>query len=132
MEGCRLRIFKSKWFNRYARKEDIDDAKLCESIQDADNGNIYADLGGGVIKQKISRLNEGKSGGYRTIILYRKKDIAVFMFGFAKSDEDNIGKEEVRVYKTLAIQVLGMTVPELEKQVKAGNFIEVKYHDRKN
>jgi len=40
---------------------------------------IDADLGGGVIKQRVARTGGGKSGGYRTITLDRKADIAFFV-----------------------------------------------------
>ena len=45
-----MRVFKSKWFAKYARKEHIDDARLCDAIRSAERGNIDADYGGGVIK----------------------------------------------------------------------------------
>ena len=61
-------------------------------IKDVAEGNIDADYGGGGIKQRIGRLNEGKSGGYRTIIIYRRGDKAFFVYGFAKNQFDNISK----------------------------------------
>jgi hypothetical protein len=51
-----VRVFKTKSFVRFARKADIGDAVLCEAIQDAERGLIAADLGGGVIKQRIAVL----------------------------------------------------------------------------
>ena len=77
-----MRVFKNKWFTKFAQKEDISDATLCEAIKDAEAGRIDADYGGGVIKQRIARPNEGKSGGYRAIILYRQGDKAFFVYGF--------------------------------------------------
>ncbi|TNE36994.1 MAG: type II toxin-antitoxin system RelE/ParE family toxin, partial [Alphaproteobacteria bacterium] len=81
-----MRIFKTKWFTRFARKEGIDEITLRLAILNAEQGLIDADLGGGVIKQRISRPGEGKSGGHRTIILFRSGDKAFFVFGFSKSD----------------------------------------------
>jgi len=46
------------------------------------------DLGGGIIKQRVARPGKGKSGGYRTVIAYRARNRAVFLFGFAKSERD--------------------------------------------
>ena len=43
--------------------------------------------GGGVIKQRIARPNEGKSGGFRSIILYRQGEKAFFVFGFPKKKQ---------------------------------------------
>jgi len=66
-----MRIYKSKWLARFSRKERSADASLCEAVRNAERGMIDADYGGGVIKQRIARQNEGKSGGYRSIILFR-------------------------------------------------------------
>src|ERR1035437_1419884 len=54
-EGCAVRTYKSRWFQRFARKEGIADAALLEAVARAEKGQIDADLGGGVIKQRISR-----------------------------------------------------------------------------
>ena len=67
-----MRIFMNKWFSKFARKEGISDEKLIQAVREADDGSIDADYGGGVMKQRIARPQEGKSGGYRTIILFRK------------------------------------------------------------
>ena len=85
-----MRIFKSRWFQRFARKEAIGDAALRETIARAERGQVDADLGGGVIKQRIARAGEGKSKGYRTIIFFRRGSNAFFMYGFAKSQRANI------------------------------------------
>ncbi len=74
-----MRIFKIKWFVRFARKQSIDDALLCEAIARAENGSIDADLGSGLIKQRVARDGEGRSGGYRTIIAYWAGEKAFFV-----------------------------------------------------
>ena len=56
---------------RFAKKAGIGDVALCEAIRDAERGLIAADLGGGVIKQRISRRGRGKSGGFRTLIVFQ-------------------------------------------------------------
>ena len=80
-----MRIFTNAWLERFARKQRLDDDALREAIQRAEQGLVDADLGGGVIKQRVARPGQGKSGGYRTIILYRQESRAFFVFGFAKS-----------------------------------------------
>ena len=64
---------------RFQRKERIADAALIEAIRLAESGLVDADLGGGLIKQRIARLGQGKRGGYRTLIAFRQKDRA-FLF----------------------------------------------------
>jgi hypothetical protein len=56
-----MRAFKTKWFSRFARQELIADASLWEAIERAERGLIDADLGGGLIKQRIARQGKGRS-----------------------------------------------------------------------
>ena len=81
-----MRSFKNAWFERFTRKQKLDAAALRDAIQRAERGLIDADLGGGVIKQRVARPGQGKSGGYRTIILYRQAHRAFFVYGFAKTN----------------------------------------------
>ena len=48
---------------------------------------IDADVGSGLIKQRIARPGGGKSGGYRSILMFRSGERAIFVFGFAKSED---------------------------------------------
>ncbi|MFO6427079.1 type II toxin-antitoxin system RelE/ParE family toxin [Escherichia coli] len=76
-----LSPFKNAWFERFARKNRISDKALREVVELADKGLISADLGSGVIKQRLARRGGGKSGGYRTIIFYRVAEKAFFIYG---------------------------------------------------
>lgn len=97
-----VRVFKTKWFRRFARREGIADATLCEAVARAERGVVDADLGGGVMKQRIARQGQGRSGGYRSLIVYRSGDRAVFVFAFAKSDRDDLEPDELADLKTTA------------------------------
>ncbi|MFQ5785977.1 MAG: type II toxin-antitoxin system RelE/ParE family toxin [Alphaproteobacteria bacterium] len=121
-----MRIFKNKWFVRFARQQGIEDTALCEAIVDTEKGVIDADLGGGVIKQRIARPNEGKSGGFRSIVLFRSGDKAFFVYGFSKSARGNIRKDELKGFKELADLVLGYDKAALTKALKSGAIVEVK------
>ena len=67
-----MNIYLSAWFSRFARKEKISHQLLVDAVQRAEAGLIDADLGSGVIKQRVARPGEGRSKGYRTILLFRK------------------------------------------------------------
>ena len=84
MESFALRAFKNAWFKRFARKEKISDEVLWDAVERAEQGQVDADLGSGVIKQRIARSGRGKSNGYRTIILYCKGDKAFFVYAAAE------------------------------------------------
>jgi hypothetical protein len=66
-----VRVFVTKVFARFARKERLDDSRLCEAVARAASGLVDADIGGNLIKQRVARAGGGRSGGYRTIIAYR-------------------------------------------------------------
>jgi hypothetical protein len=121
-----VRVFKSRWFHRFARKEAIADAVLQEAVSRAEVGRIDADLGGGVIKQRIARPGQGKSKGYRTIVLFRRGDKAFFVYGFAKSQRKNINDDEEEQFKQAAKHVLAVTEKQLAELLKRGDFLEVK------
>ena len=92
----------------------------------AEKGQIDADLGGEVIKQRIARPGQGKSKGYRTIILFRRGAKAFFVYGFAKSKRANINDDEEKQFKDAAKYVLALTEMQLAELLKRGDFMEVK------
>ena len=101
-----MRVFKTRWFVRFARKERLADRALRDAVDRADRGLIDAELGDGVIKQRVARSGQGKSGGYRAIIVYRTKTRAIYVYGFAKSDKANLEPDELEVYCKLAKEYL--------------------------
>ncbi len=97
-----------------------------EAVERAASGQIDADLGGEVIKQRVARPGQGKSKGYRTIMIFRRGERAVFMYGFAKSRRGNIGDDEEEQFKEAAKHVLSLTEKHLAALIKGGEFVEVK------
>ena len=122
-----MKVFKTKWFSRFARGEGIADASLGEAIQRAEHGSIDADLGGGLIKQRVARKGQGRSGGYRVIVAYRAKGRAVFLYGFAKNERENISPDELAVLRELAKNWLAADAARMQKEIEAGNLEEVEY-----
>jgi hypothetical protein len=120
-----LRVFTNAWFGRFARKEKIAANVLWDAVERAERGLIDADLGGGVIKQRISRPGSGKSGGYRTVLLYRRGEKAFFVFGFPKSAQDNMRDDEEEQFKKAAKVILALSDEQLLKWVEGGQLEEV-------
>ncbi len=125
-----MRIFKNKAFTRFARKAGIDDASLCNAVRDADQGLLDANLGGGVIKQRVARSGAGKSGGFRTLILFRIGTLAFFVHGFAKNERDNIDVDELAVLRKLAADMLNYDDAALRSAQENKTLIEVICHEK--
>jgi hypothetical protein len=119
-------------FQRFARKENISDETLLAVVKRAESGLIDADLGSGVIKQRVAREGQGKRGGFRTLILYRTAERAFFVYGFTKNDRGSINKEEATALKTLADKVLNLSDVFLEELLKQGIYQEVSPNDAQN
>lgn len=122
-----MRIFKTKWFARYARRERISDHSLGEAIQRAERGIVDADLGGGVIKQRVARAGQGRSSGYRVLVAYRFGERAVFLYGFAKNERENIEDDELATLRDIAAGWLKAEDERLEHALDMGFLQEVNY-----
>ena len=121
-----MRILKQAVFDKFAQKNDISDAALHDAIERAEKGQIAANLGGGVIKQRIAREGEGKRGGFRTIIIFRSLERAFFVYGFPKNKRDNIQSDEKEALKKLAAHLLDIPDEGVEALIEDGTYIEVK------
>ncbi|HYB55232.1 MAG TPA: type II toxin-antitoxin system RelE/ParE family toxin [Alphaproteobacteria bacterium] len=124
-----MRVFKTKSFRRFQRKEGIDDAALCEAIWRAEHGLVDADLGHGLIKQRLARPGEGRRGGYRTVVAYRTGERAVFLFGFAKSDQSNLSMADVRDLKDYGALLLALDTRGIEAMIAGRELTEVAYDE---
>ncbi len=87
-----MSIYKTRWFDRWGRKQGIKTISLCRAVQEITAGLYEADLGGGLIKKRVARIGRGKSGGFRTLLATNKDDRWIFVFGFSKNERANINK----------------------------------------
>lgn len=120
-----MRIFKTKPFARFAERNGIDDASLREAVDRAVAGLVDADLGGGVLKQRVTREGEGRSGGFRTVVLFRSGVLAIFAYGFAKKDRDNIRRDELVAFRKLAKTLLNLDETGMARAIAVGAITEV-------
>lgn len=126
-----MKLLINTWFSQFARKQRLPDAALIDAVDRANRGLIDADLGGGVIKQRIARAGQGRSGGYRAIILFRKADRAFLVYGFPKNARDNVSPEELRAFRSTATILLSLSDDMVTTLVQDGAFREIDNHDQK-
>jgi hypothetical protein len=120
-----VRAYKTKWFGRFARREGIADSSLLEAIERAGRGIVDADLGGGLIKQRVARKGQGRSGGYRTILAYRAKDRAIFVYGFAKSEQENLSPDQLNTARAIAADWLAADAKRIERGILEEEIQEI-------
>lgn len=120
-----MRVFKTRVFSRWARREGLADEDLCKAVAEMQKGLVDAQLGGGVYKKRVARTGEGKRGGYRVILATNLRERWFFMYGFAKNERDNVDEEELKMLKQLAAALLGMKDPDIEEARKRGELVEI-------
>ena len=125
-----MQTFKTKAFARFADREGLEDAALCEAAGRVGRGLTDADLGGGVIKQRIARKGHGRSGGFRAIVLFRRDELAFFVYGFAKSSRENLRRNELEAFRMLADEMLVLTTEGIAAALANGTIIEVTCDDQ--
>jgi len=118
----------TKAFRRFQRKEFIEDDTLCEAIARAERGLIDADLGSGLIKQRVARAGQGRSGGYRTIIAYRTAARSVFIYGFPKSAQANISAADRRDLTDFGRMLLGLGDDGIAAMIEGDELKEIERH----
>ena len=73
---------------------------------------------------------EGRRGGFRTVIAYRVSDRAVFLFGFAKSDQANLSQDDERDLKDYGALLLALDAGGIGKMLAAKELTEVDYGEQ--
>jgi len=120
-----MAIYKTRWFDRWARKQGLTTPTLCAAVCEMTAGLYDADLGGGLFKKRIGRPGQGKSGGFRTLVATNKGNRWVFVFGFPKNERSNVDKDETEALKKLAAHLLSLTPQAIGKAQRAGELLEV-------
>ena len=120
-----MRVFKAKWFAKFAEKESISDDELKAIVNELESGNLKADLGGDVYKKRFARIGEGKRGGYRLILFFKKEDKTFFEYAYPKSKRSNIDYDELKEFKKRARTLLALTDKQIENQVTRGRLTEI-------
>jgi hypothetical protein len=127
--GATMRVFKTRWFARFARRESISDRTLVNAVAGAECGLIDAVLGGDLIKLRIARPRAGKRGGYRAIIAYGRARRAVFLIGFAKSARDNINPDQLADLKEAASELLALSDDEIDQRLRTRTLEEIDHDE---
>lgn len=122
------RVLASEAFDAFAKSVRLGDQVLVDAVEAIESGLVSADLGGNVLKQRIARAGAGKSGGYRTVVVFKRGDRAVFVVGYAKNVKTDLTQKEVRALKELAKDLLALTDDELAKAISSKKLRELERH----
>jgi len=121
-----MKKLMTRHFSRWAAKQKIPKHELDNALTEVADGNFDASLGGHLYKKRIRFEGQGKSGGGRTIICYKRGDRAIFVHGFAKNEKSNLSKKEFLAFKELSKILLRLSPDEIAIAIENRDLIEVK------
>ncbi|MFQ5580972.1 MAG: type II toxin-antitoxin system RelE/ParE family toxin [Nitrospiria bacterium] len=120
-----MRIFKSKHFDRWARRQDLRDDALRKAVDEIENGLVDTKLGGNLYKKRIATRGRGKRGSTRTIIAFKKSHRIFFIYGFEKGERTNITEKEQQALKIYGKTLLNWPDREILKRIDEGELFEI-------
>jgi hypothetical protein len=122
-----MRIFKNKWFGRWARSEGISDSDLVKASGEIAAGQVGVPLGGCLFKKRLARKGRGKRSGYRIIIGYKSAypQRIIFLYAFAKNVKANISPKEKEALTLVTEAFIAATDEEVRRLLEAGSLVEV-------
>jgi len=124
-----MRVFKTKWFARWANDDGVSDAALLSAVEEMSRGLIDANLGGHVFKKRVGINGRGKRAGLRTLLAFRVGERAFFVFGFAKNERANVSDKALVALKLLGSQLLAYDTRTLTQALRAGELHEVENNE---
>jgi hypothetical protein len=119
-----MKIYKTKWFRRWAAREGLGDAVLRVAVAELEQGLADA-LGGYVFKKRVALPGRGRRSAARTLVAFRRGGSAFFIFGYPKNERANISDRELEALRMLARELLGYGEQRLATAVQAGELFEV-------
>ena len=117
-----MNAFESRWFKRWSKKNGLKKADLLDALERTINGSGVVNLGGNIYKIRVAKNGQGRSGGFRTILIFKKGKRSLFIYGFEKNDQDNIDKATLADYKKFAVTFLNYTDDDINRLVNNGTI----------
>lgn len=120
-----MKTLSTKWFKKWAKKSKLKDKSLLDAVKNLQDGLSTADLGSNLFKVRVKREHSGKSSRFRTIVVYKEDDRAIFLYGFGKNEKDNISKTELIYFKKLGNDFLPLTPEQIEQLIDEKSLFNI-------
>lgn len=104
----------------------LSDTHLLQAVEEIRKGLVEANLGGHLYKKRVATATKGKSGGFRTLLAYKKGQVVFFLYGFEKGQRENISNKEKEDLKNAAEVYLAFDEETIQSAINMGSLIEVK------
>lgn len=94
-------------------------------------GKVKVNLGGCLLKKRLPRTGEGKRGGYRVLVGYKRPNAEriIFLYAFAKSDKANLSDREEAALSLVAESFVSAVDEQVLELLAINSVWEVQCHD---
>ncbi len=120
-----MKILSTKWFRKWSKKANLHNSDLLETVKNLEDGLSAASLGSNLFKVRVKGENSGKSSGFRTIVIYREGDRAIFLYGFGKSKKENIDSLEQKYFKKLGNDLLVLSESQITELIEKKALFDI-------
>lgn len=117
--------YKLKDFAKWAKRERISDKSLIEISAEMSRGLLGDRLGANIYKKRIKVDGRGKRGGGRVIVLFKDRDVTLFLYGYLKNEQGSISENEERQLRLFASEFSKLTPVDRAKLRMEGKLITI-------
>jgi hypothetical protein len=117
--------YKLKDFARWANKEGISNELLKAVVSEMNRGLLGDRLGAHIYKKRIGVDGRGKRGGARIIVLFKAKELTLFIYGYLKNDQADISPNEEKQLRIFANYFLNTSAKERLGLIAKGRLLEI-------
>ena len=127
-----MKKLTTKWFKKWSTKAGLANPNLLEAITNLEKGLSTSSLGANLYKIRVNRSGSGKRSSYRTIIVYKQNDRAIFLYGFGKNEKGNITSDELYFFKKLGRDFLDYRNHQLTRALKEKVLFDLEEKNERN
>lgn len=117
--------YKLKEFAKWANKESISDDALGAVVSEMTRGLLGDRLGAHIYKKRIKLEGRGKRGGARAIVLFRDRDVTLFLYGYLKNEQGDISQNEEKQLRLFAGEFMRLTPADRARLKTQGKLMPI-------
>jgi hypothetical protein len=126
-----MKIYKNKTFSKWQKGTDLTDQILLDAAIELSEGLYDGDYGSCTYKKRIGRPGHGKREGFRTIIATKFQEMYIFIYGFGKSEADDLTSTQKKELRMVSKALLDLSNKDITNLESMGLLIKIGEHNGK-
>lgn|SRR5690606_8887094 len=119
-------ILKTRYVRKFLTKYSVPGGPVQSALKTLLDGKGVS-LGGLLYKVRMGDEHKGKSGSFRTLWFWKRGELVIFCFLFAKNQANNLTDKEEKALKLLAKEWNSLIPSEIDALIAQGEFERIDY-----